>query len=214
MHKKTAQAIADSTSEVLGYGVLVTDKKGIIIGCSESSRVGNFHAPSLFVIDSGRPNMTSKNDAASLGVRPGYTAPIRLRGMVEGTVSIAGPPHKVERYGRLVQRQAEVLLMEQAFLEMRLRRQWVVKELVESIMLYRPEDDSEEALLLRGRDLGYDLTCCRIAVILDLRPVEAGEDSKTFRDMALNRVVNFFDDRKHLISTISSQQIAAFLSLH
>ena len=34
MHKKTAQAIAKTTSEVIGYGVLVTDERGIIIGCN------------------------------------------------------------------------------------------------------------------------------------------------------------------------------------
>ena len=28
MHKKTAQAIAKTTSEVIGYGVLVTDERG------------------------------------------------------------------------------------------------------------------------------------------------------------------------------------------
>ena len=32
MRRKTAQAIAEMTSEVLGYGVLVTDEDGVIIG--------------------------------------------------------------------------------------------------------------------------------------------------------------------------------------
>ncbi|NLD06072.1 MAG: hypothetical protein GX672_09360, partial [Synergistaceae bacterium] len=32
MFKKMAQNIAKSTSEVIGYGVLVTDEEGVIIG--------------------------------------------------------------------------------------------------------------------------------------------------------------------------------------
>ena len=34
MFKKMAQRIAESTSEVIGRGVLVTDENGIIIGCA------------------------------------------------------------------------------------------------------------------------------------------------------------------------------------
>ena len=40
MHKKTAQSIAENASEIIGYGVLVTDEKGVIIGCSDIRRVG------------------------------------------------------------------------------------------------------------------------------------------------------------------------------
>ena len=50
MHKKTAQAIAETTSEVIGYGVLVTDERGIIIGCNDTKRVGTLHLPSLGVM--------------------------------------------------------------------------------------------------------------------------------------------------------------------
>lgn len=216
MRRKTAQAIAEMTSEVLGYGVLVTDEDGVIIGCSEVARVGKLHAPSLPVLASGMPNLTSKEEAQTMGVKPGYTAPIMLSGRVAGTVSIAGLPRDVERYGRLVKRQAEVLLMEQAFLERRLRRQWAVQELAESIMLYRPEDGGGEALLQRGQDLGFDLGGCRIAVVLNVRspedrPSAGGENA--FREMVLNRIVNFFGGPEHLVSPLSSQQIVAFLSL-
>ena len=73
MHKKTAQAIAKTTSEVIGYGVLVTDERGIIIGCNDEKRVGTLHEPSLEVMRTGQPALTSKEDAARLeGVKPGY----------------------------------------------------------------------------------------------------------------------------------------------
>ena len=50
MFKKMAQRIAESTSEVIGRGVLVTDENGIIIGCNVRKRVGTFHEPSVKVI--------------------------------------------------------------------------------------------------------------------------------------------------------------------
>lgn len=194
MQKKTAQAIAKTTSEVIGYGVLVTDERGIIIGCNDEKRLGTFHKPSLEVMRTGQPALTSREEADRLErVKPGYTAPIALSAQVVGTISIAAPPQKAERYGLLVRKQAEILLMEQAFLELKLRQQLAVRDLAESIMLYRPEDENTEMLLLHGRELGFDLERCRIAVILELRDLRLSpEGQDSFRDMALNRIANFF----------------------
>ena len=215
MHKKTAQAIAKTTSEVIGYGVLVTDERGIIIGCNDEKRVGTLHEPSLEVMRTGQPALTSKEDAARLeGVKPGYTAPIALSAQVVGTISIAAPPQRAERYGLLVRKQAEILLMEQTFLELKLRQQLAVRDLAESIMLYRPEDENTDMLLLHGKELGFDLERCRIAVILelqDLRRRPEGQDA--FRDMALNCIINFFSNSAHLIAPLRNRQIVLFLAL-
>lgn len=215
MHKKTAQAIAKTTSEVIGYGVLVTDECGIIIGCNDEKRVGTLHEPSLEVMRTGQPALTSKEDAARLeGVKPGYTAPIALSAQVVGTISIAAPPQRAERYGLLVRKQAEILLMEQTFLELKLRQQLAVRDLAESIMLYRPEDENTDMLLLHGKELGFDLERCRIAVILelqDLRRRPEGQDA--FRDMALNCIINFFSNSTHLIAPLRNRQIVLFLAL-
>lgn len=67
MFKKMAQNIAQSTGEIIGYGVLVTDEKGIIIGCSDERRIGASHPPSLAVIMENRPMTTSPGDAECLG---------------------------------------------------------------------------------------------------------------------------------------------------
>ena len=215
MHKKTAQAIAKTTSEVIGYGVLVTDERGIIIGCNDEKRVGTLHEPSLEVMRTGQPALTSKEEAARLeGVKPGYTAPIALSAQVVGTISIAAPPQRAERYGLLVRKQAEILLMEQTFLELKLRQQLAVRDLAESIMLYRPEDENTDILLLHGKELGIDLERCRIAVILelqDLRRRPEGQDA--FRDMALNCIINFFSNPAHLIAPLRNRQIVLFLAL-
>ena len=215
MHKKTAQAIAETTSEVIGYGVLVTDERGIIIGCNDAKRVGTLHEPSLEVMRTRQPARTSREEAARLeGVKPGYTAPIALSAQVVGTISIAGPPQRAERYGLLVRKQAEILLMEQAFLELKLRQQLAVRDLAESIMLYRPEDENTDMLLLHGKELGFDLERCRIAVILELRdPNRRSEGQDALRDMALNRITNFFSNPTHLIAPLRNRQLVLFLAL-
>ena len=74
-----AQRIAESTSEVIGRGVLVTDENGIIIGCNVRKRVGTFHEPSVKVMQENKPSVTGREEAKKMpGVYPGYTLPIQF----------------------------------------------------------------------------------------------------------------------------------------
>lgn len=221
MQQKTAQMIAETTSEVIGYGVLVTDENGVIIGCNDKSRIGFIHYPSLDVMARRAPMTTYKEDAVKLdGVKPGYTDIITLSNQVVGTISIAGSPHRTERYGLLVKKQAEILLREQAFLEFKLRHQLAVRDLAESILLFRPDEDNASSLLLHGKELGFDLNLCRIAVVLEPQQFNEGKAKKigkkssdTLYDTALHRITNFFANPAHLIAPLRSQQIALFLAL-
>lgn len=211
MRDKTAQIIAQEASSVIGCGVLVTDEKGVIIGCSDVRRVGVLHDPSIEALRTGRPVLTSEADAGRMvGVRPGYTAPIFFSGQVVGTISIAGPPHRVERYGMLVQKQAEILLMEQSFTELRLRRQQAVRDLIESLLLSVPGSGEDRLLLLRGRELGIDLERLRIAVVLAL-PEEHARDG--VQRKAMDMASHFFDSPEHLIGPLQDRRIALLLAL-
>jgi carbohydrate diacid regulator len=211
MHGKTAQSIAESASEIIGYGVLVTDESGTIIGCSDVKRVGTKHDPSLEVLRMAKPISTSREEAASMkGVRPGYTCPIKFFDDLVGTISIAGPPDKVARYGLLVQKQAEIMLREQNILEMKLRKEQAIRDLAQSILLYDEAEDGR-GILSHARELGYDLECCRIAVILEI--VSQSETGEWNFDKTLWQIRNFFPERKHLISVVENFQIVLYLAL-
>jgi carbohydrate diacid regulator len=212
MHKKTAQSIAESASEIIGYGILVTDENGIIIGCSNYKRVGTLHNPSLDVMSLKQPIPTSKDEAASMvGVKSGYTFPIKIMDSVVGTISIAGPPAKVERYGLLVQKQAEIMLKEQNIFEMKLRKEQAIRDLAQSVLIYDPAEENEANLLLHGRELGFDLERCRIAAILEVDSFsnEQGES----QSIILQRIMNFFSNSAHLISSLSNFQFVLFMAL-
>jgi carbohydrate diacid regulator len=207
-----AQNIAESASEIIGYGVLVTDEKGLIIGCNDLKRVRTLHDPSLEVLRTTGSVSTSREEAACMkGIKPGYTCPIKMLDEIVGTISIAGPPDKVKRYGLLVQKQAEIMLREQNIWEMQMRREQAVRDLAQSVLLYDPETEDERGLLSHARELGYDLERCRIAVILEV--VSQNEKNEGNFDETLWRIRNFFPERKHLISVVENFQIVLYLAL-
>lgn len=103
------------------------------------------------------------------------------------------------------------MLKEQNLLEMKLRKEQAVRDLAQSILLYRPEDENEGSLLLHGRELGYNLERCRVAVILDILSHTGGEE--WVQKVALQQIRAFFQDPSHLISPLDNFRIALFPAL-
>ena len=208
-----AQNIAKSTSEVIGYGVLVTDEKGVIIGCNEEKRIGEFHPPSIRVMQENRPMATSTVDAENyLNVLPGYTLPIQLFDNVLGSVSIAGLPEEVARYGLLVQKQAEIMLREQAFLESNLLRERALRDLIENVASYDPRNGNEEFIMMQAKELGFNLSRCRAAIVIEMRKWSNEAAESAFQRM-LRETKTSFSNPRNVICPQENYRVMVLLSL-
>ena len=171
MLKEVAQKIVKSTSEVIGYDVLITDDKGIVIGCCDESRLGTLHEASLSVIKMKRPESHCPEVAKMFrGVKPGITLPIELGGRIVGSVGVAmvDDPDVLYKYGMLVKKQTEILLREQIFMKSSVLRDQALSNLLQEICAFDPSGSDELLLLTRGQELGYDLKPPRIAIVIDL----------------------------------------------
>ena len=207
-----AQNIAKSTSEVIGYGVLVTDEKGVIIGCNEEKRVGEFHPPSIRVMQENRPMATSTLDAENyLNVLPGYTLPIQLFDNVLGSVSIAGLPEEVARYGLLVQKQAEIMLREQAFLESNLLRERALRDLIENVASYDPRNGNEEFIMMQAKELGFNLSRCRAAIVIEMKKWSNEAAESAFQRM-LRETKTSFSNPRNVICPQENYRVTVLLA--
>ncbi|MCE5201326.1 MAG: helix-turn-helix domain-containing protein [Synergistaceae bacterium] len=212
MFKEMAQNIAKSTSDVIGCGVLVTDENGIIIGCNDEKRLGEFHGPSVKVMKENSPMTTSSEDAEGLkNVLPGYTLPIQFYDRVVGSVSIAGSPDEVARYGLLVQKQAEIMFREQAFMESKLLRERALRDLVENIAVFDVRNVNEEFIRIQGRELGYDLSRCRTAIVVQMKKWGEGTAESSFQKM-LREVYASFSNPRDLICPQENYSVTIFFS--
>ncbi|ONI91756.1 hypothetical protein ALI22I_07290 [Saccharothrix sp. ALI-22-I] len=200
-----ANEIAVDTSAIIGFNVLITDRDGIVIGSGDPDRVGSFHEASVEVVRRLCAMSHDPEAARRLsGVEPGITLPLVLNGEAVGTVGITGAPGQVERFGRLVRNQTELLLRESVLLSSRLFREKAVEDLLRDVAHYDRQTAEPEPLTLRAHELGYDLRQRRVAVVVD---VEApAEPTKVNR--ALRRV---FDDPQDIVGSTSSGR---FVVLH
>jgi carbohydrate diacid regulator len=166
---EVAQEIADKTTEIIGYNILITDDAGMVIGSGDKGRVGTFHEASLETVQQGA--MTSHDVAAAErleGVKPGVTLPVVLENRTVGTVGITGNPREVERFGMVVKSQTEIMLRESLHLRMALLQEKALESLVYDIANYDPAILEPEALVARGEELGYDLSLSRVSLVVDL----------------------------------------------
>jgi carbohydrate diacid regulator len=164
-----AQEIADKTTEIIGYNILITDDAGIVIGSGDKGRVGTFHEASLETVQQGV--MTSHDSAAAAqleGVKPGVTVPVVLDNRTVGTVGITGNPRKVKRFGMVVKSQTEIMLRESLHLRIALLQEKALESLLQDIANYDPTIVEPAVLKARGEELGYDLSLSRVAVVVDL----------------------------------------------
>jgi carbohydrate diacid regulator len=164
-----AQEIADKTTEIIGYNILITDDAGIVIGSGDKGRVGTFHEASLETVQ--QAVMTSHDSAAAAqleGVKPGVTLPVVLENRTVGTVGITGNPRKVKRFGLVVKSQTEIMLRESLHLRTALLQEKALESLLQDIANYDPTIVEPAVLRARGEELGYDLSLSRVAVVVDL----------------------------------------------
>jgi carbohydrate diacid regulator len=77
INPEVAQEIANKTTEIIGFNVLITDDAGFVIGSGDQGRVGTFHEASVEVVKRG---VMAWHDAAARleGVKPGVTVPVVL----------------------------------------------------------------------------------------------------------------------------------------
>jgi carbohydrate diacid regulator len=117
---------------------------------------------------------------------------------VIGTVGITGPPARVVRLGRLVQRQTEILMRESLFQRTRLLRENRLTQLVRDIVLFDPGLVDEQVIRASGTELGYDLTQSRLAVVFEVQP---GPDSYPSSVRAIGEV---FDARTDIVAEVGA----------
>ena len=206
-----AQEIAGSTSDIIGFNVLITDRDGTVIGSGDRNRVGSFHEASVEVMHTLLPATHSAAEARSLrGVRPGITLPIVLAGTALGTVGITGSPGQVRRFGLVVKRQTEILLQESLLQRSRLLRERALEDLVRDIAYLDPEVDEPDLIAYRAGELGYDLAVPRVAVVIELAG-SAGQDGAGARLELLQTIRITFAPAHDIVAAMSSER---FVALH
>lgn len=215
MLEPIAQELALSISEVIGYDVLITDVKGIIIGCSDPDRgLGTLNESSLIVAKAGRGSVETHETVKLLkGTRPGVTYPVvGLENQVIGTVAITGDPEKVKPFALVVKRQAELYIRERTVMREVLERERNLQTLISDIYLYKPRINDPDLVSNRAEQFGYDSSLSYSALAFEIRRVPGYRDT-IGRDRVLLKLKDVFGGARSIVGAMKVDLYVAFIPM-
>lgn len=110
--KRTAQKIVTELSEIIKENINLMDEKSIIIASTDKRRVGTYHAGSQKIISEQLDELIITEEDEYSGSLPGINIPIEMDGKIIGVIGITGNYTEIEKYGRIIKKVTEILLLD------------------------------------------------------------------------------------------------------
>src|SRR5690625_7123542 len=96
--KEIAQDIVDQTMNILSYNINVMDRRGVIIGSGDQSRIGEMHEGAMNAIVKKRRVDIAVDQMKNLaGTKPGINLPIIFERSEEHMSELQSPGHLICR---------------------------------------------------------------------------------------------------------------------
>lgn len=213
--KETAGKIVSVLKDSINHDITFMDTTGHIIACTDAKRVGNMHSGSIALLKGNLPMLAVYNDHDYPGTRRGVNMPLTFHGHIIGVVGITGEVEEVERFGKMIKRMTELLLLENEYNREADRRRYNVKHFLRQWV--QRDTVIDEAFIAFGLRLGIDIAVPRRAVVGDLTPAKgAGANAALSVGYDLNRQLNHilgrqFGDDRSTLWCVSGQQLILLL---
>lgn len=159
-------SIVTEVKKIIHEDLTFMDKSCRIIACTDERRIGDFHEASRKMLDEGLKELTVPDDDTYQGTRSGINLTLELEGQVVGVVGITGNEEEVSRYGQVVKKMTEILLLESYLKEEKIRERSARNRFLQE-WLMTDELRMNPALVDEGISQGIDVMAARRAAVLE-----------------------------------------------
>ncbi len=115
--KRNATYIVQEISKIIGEKINMMNADGIIIASSDTNRIGSFHAAAKELIDCMLQEVIVNSESEYEGARPGLNLAINFQEKIVGVIGVTGPYDEVAKYGQIIKKMTEILLLDQYYKE-------------------------------------------------------------------------------------------------
>lgn len=119
----TAREIVTQLAETIGQNINIMNTEGVIIASSDPEREGQLHDGARKLIAEQLPLLVVEGDVQYAGAKNGVNLPIMFENELVGTIGITGKVSEVLKYGQIIKRMTEILL-----LDSRIRERTVIEQ--------------------------------------------------------------------------------------
>ena len=152
LSRQLASQIVKAVYEVVGNDINLINASGIIIGSTDSKRIGTFHEAGCEAIRRGTPVFVGDGHDFK-GARNGINYPIFLEGTPVAVIGITGNPDDLKQFGFLITKITEVFLKEQQLNEELLSENRSIHFLITSLIYDNVQNQKQLDILLEKYEI-------------------------------------------------------------
>ena len=167
--KSSCMKIVQEISNIIGERVNMMDHEGMIIASTDPARIGTFHAGARRVVEEKLDVLTIHGNEEYEGARPGLNRPIEFQGDIIGVIGVTGPEKKVGKYGQIIKKMTEILLLDIAMrqeidVEQRIRARFL------NDWIHGLPQEINRQMVESGRQIGIDIQSPRRIMLVSILP--------------------------------------------
>ena len=121
--KRIAKEIVLKLSDTIGQNINIMDTDGVIIASSDAKREGKLHGGALKLIKENLTEVIVESNEQFPGSKNGINLPVMFEGDVVGVIGITGDVSEVYKYGEIIKKMTEILLLEERAKELNVMEQ-------------------------------------------------------------------------------------------
>ena len=167
--KSSCMKIVQEISNIIGERVNMMDHEGMIIASTDPARIGTFHAGAKRVVEEKLESLTIHGNEEYMGAKPGLNLPIEFQNDIIGVIGVTGPEKKVGKYGQIIKKMTEILLLDIAMrqeidVEQRIRARFL------NDWIHGQPQEINRQMVENGRQIGIDITDPRRILLVSVIP--------------------------------------------
>lgn len=172
----TAKEIVNQISEVMEQKINIMDTDGVIIASTTAERVGSIHGGAKRIIKENLTQLIVENDLQYEGSQNGVNLPIVSQGEIVGIIGITGKVEDVLKYGQVIKRMTEILLLDRRIKEQEIIEQKARDRFFDEWILGGYEMKSPAEFYRMAENLAVDVHTPKRIVVLQMQSEKEIED--------------------------------------
>lgn len=164
-----AKQIVDQLSRVVEQNINVMDVNGIIIASTDPVRVGTVHGGAVRILKEHLEDLIIESDDEYPGAKNGINLPISFNSEIIGVIGITGKSAEVRKYGQIIKKMTEILLLDTYAREQKIIEQKAKDRFLEEWVFGRYDLNYPQEFKLRAETLGLDTEGFKRALVFSVK---------------------------------------------
>lgn len=169
LSKSIADQIVKELSQIVEQHINVMDIQGVIVSSTDPNRIGTTHGGAVKVIEEKLPELVIESNDQFPGSRNGINLPIAFQGSIIGVIGMTGQKDEVYKYGQIIKKMTEILLLDSYVREQHLIEQKAKDRFLEEWIFGRYEVNHPLEFEKRAETLGIDIKSKKRLLVFSLK---------------------------------------------